>query len=96
MNRTAPVGSKKPNGLGLYDMTGNVWEWVEDCWPEDYEGTWRDRVSWLEAMGGDCLRRVIRGGSWDGPDSVHTTNRAMDSVANRNRFVGFRLAQDIP
>jgi len=95
-NRTAPVGSKKPNGLGLYDMSGNVWEWVEDCWPEDYEGMWRDRGGWLEAVGGVCPRRVIRGGSWDGPGSVRSTNRAMDAVASRNHFVGFRLAQDVP
>jgi len=95
-SRTAPVGSKKPNRLGLYDMSGNVWEWVEDCWPEDYQGRWRDRAVWLEGMGVDCTRRVIRGGSWDGPGSVRSTNRAMDAVATRNHFVGFRLAQDVP
>lgn len=63
-NRTEPVGSKNPNALGLYDMSGNVWEWVEDCWHKDYQGAPTDGSAWLEAGGGNCGGRVIRGGSW--------------------------------
>ena len=58
---TAPVGSFPPNGFGLYDMHGNVWEWVEDCWNGSYAGAPSDGVAWVS---GDCAERVLRGGSW--------------------------------
>lgn len=96
-NRTAPVGSKQPNGLGLYDMSGNVWEWVEDCWHEDYTGHPTDGSAWLAANGGDCGRRVIRGGSWnDKPVLLHSSNRNWTDPGNRNSYLGFRLVQDLP
>ena len=63
-DRTEPVGGKKPNGLGLYDMSGNVFEWVEDCWHENYQGASADGSAWLRVNDSDCGRRVIRGGSW--------------------------------
>ncbi|MBI4003059.1 MAG: SUMF1/EgtB/PvdO family nonheme iron enzyme [Nitrospira defluvii] len=66
-NRTAPVGEdkgRKPNARGLYDMSGNVFEWVEDCAHNDYQGAPTDGTAWLEADGGNCKGRVIRGGSW--------------------------------
>jgi formylglycine-generating enzyme required for sulfatase activity len=46
-------------------MHGNVFEWVEDCWHEDYGEPPRDGGAWLEKNGGDCSRRVLRGGSWN-------------------------------
>ena len=64
-NRTAEVGSKQKNTFGLQDMSGNVWEWVEDCWHESYEGAPEAGRAWLEEEQGDCSRRVVRGGSWD-------------------------------
>ncbi len=61
---TAPVGSFGANGFGLHDVHGNVWEWVEDCWHDSYAGAPRDGSAWLGNNGGDCSRRVLRGGSW--------------------------------
>lgn len=74
--RTAPVGDKKPNGLGVYDMSGNVWEWVQDCWHGDYRGAPTDGSAWLHADGGQCSRHVIRGGSWaNEPEFLRSSNR---------------------
>jgi hypothetical protein len=59
--QTAPVGSFEPNAYGLYDTAGNVWEWVQDCWHENYVGAPEDGSAWEER---DCGLRVLRGGSW--------------------------------
>lgn len=61
--RTTTVGSFRPNAWGLYDMRGNVWEWCEDVWHENYNGAPADGSAWLN--GGDSNHRVDRGGSWD-------------------------------
>ena len=53
---THPVGQKEPNGLGLYDMSGNVYEWVEDCWHDTYDEAPADGSAWLEANDGNCSR----------------------------------------
>jgi formylglycine-generating enzyme required for sulfatase activity len=62
--KTAPVGSFTANGFGLHDTAGNVWEWVQDCYHESYDGAPTDGSAWWE---GDCPARVLRGGSWNGP-----------------------------
>jgi formylglycine-generating enzyme required for sulfatase activity len=62
--KTVPTGSLPPNPWGLHEMHGNVWEWVQDCWHDSYEGAPDDGAAWEEADGGDCGRRVVRGGSW--------------------------------
>ena len=59
---TAPVGAFIPNAFGLHDMAGNVWEWVEDCYFENYVGAPRDGAARIER--GLCGSRVTRGGSW--------------------------------
>ena len=92
--QTAEVGSKQPNGFGLYDLSGNVWEWVEDCWHEDYQGAPADGSAWGEAGGGDCGQRVVRGGSWDNdPDGLRSSTRIWNSTDFRLNYLGFRLAQ---
>ena len=62
---TAPVGSFQPNPFGLYDTTGNVWEWVEDCDHDDYKGAPTDGSAWKKEGGGNCYLRVFRGGAWN-------------------------------
>lgn len=89
---TAPVMNYKPNALGLYDMHGNVWEWVEDCWNPTYEGAPTDGSAWLS---GNCEVRVMRGGSWDYHKSgLRSANRYYFSQKVRRPNYGFRLAQD--
>ena len=60
--QTSPVGSFQPNAFGLYDTAGNVWEWVQDSWHENYIGASSDGSAWESS---DIGQRVVRGGSWD-------------------------------
>ena len=94
--RTSPVDTLDPNPFGLHDMLGNVWEWVEDCWHEDYTGAPTDGSAWLEANDGHCGRRVLRGGSWFiKPLFVRSAVRYWSKTDSRKNDMGFRLAQDI-
>jgi len=91
---TRPVGGKKPNELGLYDMSGNVYEWVADCWHGNYKEAPKDGTAWLEANGGNCSGRVVRGGSWGINDnSCRVSDRNYDYADNRDYYIGFRLAR---
>jgi formylglycine-generating enzyme required for sulfatase activity len=58
---THPVGQKKPNAWGLYDMSGNVWEWCEDNWHDNYKNAPKDGSAWLIK---DNYSQILRGGSW--------------------------------
>jgi formylglycine-generating enzyme required for sulfatase activity len=80
----------------LHDTAGNLHEWVEDCWHDAYEGAPEDGSPWLESGGGDCGRRVLRGGSWyNEPRYVRSATRYRNTADFRFTDVGFRLAQDI-
>lgn len=93
---TSVVGEKEPNGFQLHDMSGNVWEWIEDCWHANYSGAPEDGTAWQEARSGDCGQHVLRGGSWLNPSgALRTSNRFRATSPNRNNDIGFRLAQDI-
>jgi formylglycine-generating enzyme required for sulfatase activity/predicted Ser/Thr protein kinase len=91
---SSPVGSFQPNEFGLYDMLGNVFEWVQDCWHPDYNGAPADGSAWLS---GDCSQRDMRGGSWfTAPSLVSTSARNRFEETYRSNSVGFRLVREIP
>ena len=94
MVHTAPVGSYEANGFGLFDMLGNVREFLEDCWHENYEGAPRDGAAWTR--GGDCGRRVLRGGSWgDVPRILRSAARRRSTTGHRVGGTGFRVARTL-
>lgn len=90
---TSPVGSFPPNQFGLYDMAGNIFQWVEDCWNEDYTGAPTDGGAWVTV---DCKFRVGRGGDWfDDPKILRAAFRDYDSPEGRDYFSGFRVAMTL-
>lgn len=92
---TNRVTTKQANTWGLYDMSGNVWEWVEDSWHDNYSGAPNDGSAWQ----GDGAKRVLRGGSWvNNPQDERAANRDRGGPANQydDRFNGFRLARTLP
>jgi formylglycine-generating enzyme required for sulfatase activity len=92
--QTAPVGSFAANAFGLYDMHGNVWEWVEDCWHDNYDGATTDGSPWT--AGGDCSRRVVRGGSWISlPQNLRAAFRLRTSTDNRDFSLGLRVGRTL-
>jgi Uncharacterized conserved protein len=88
-----PVGMKKSNELGLYDMSGNVFEWVQDCFNESYVGAPTDGTAWQSS--GNCELRVVRGGSWNPLDPMHYCLPSFRlHFQIRSGVLGFRLASD--
>jgi formylglycine-generating enzyme required for sulfatase activity len=89
---TSPVGAFPPNAFGLYDMHGNVWQWVEDEWHPNYQGNPpQDGSAW---GGGDTSRRVIRSGSFSGGPVVLRSGNRYWSLAS-SRGAGFRVARPV-
>ncbi|MFG6101659.1 formylglycine-generating enzyme family protein [Leptothoe sp. EHU-05/26/07-4] len=93
--KTTPVNEfKGANAFGLMDMHGNVWEWCQDHWHENYKGAPTDGSAWIE--GGDSKYRVLRGGSWnDFPRDCRSAFRPYITPVNRNDF-GFRVVCSAP
>ncbi len=92
---TAPVGRFKSNQYGLSDMLGNVNEWTQDCGHDNYNNAPGDGSVWLDKGGGDCSRRVVRGGSWfDVPQVLRSADRNRDVTYSVNSLLGFRVARD--
>ena len=93
--RTTLVGTFKPNGFGLYDVHGNVLEWVSDCYDDD---AYETHGSYPEMVGTwhDSCDRVVRGGSWNYyPRYLRSAYRNRDSPTLRNNNVGFRVARTV-
>ncbi len=90
--RLHSVGTRSPNRLGLYDMIGNVWEYVEDDRHDSYDGAPADDAAWVDEPRG--ARRLLRGGSWsDVPRVTRCTTRLTNHPGPRVGNVGFRIAR---
>lgn len=91
--KTQEVGKKLPNAFWLHDMHGNVWEWVEDCYAEDYNGA---PANGSARAGGDCEVRVLRGGSfYSDPVDLRSAERSGSNTDIRNFNIGFRVARTL-
>ena len=91
--QTAPVGSFAANAFGLYDMAGNVEQWVQDCSFGSYKDAPTDGSAHITP---DCLVRVLRGGSWvDGPELLRSADRAGSFSLQRLYVYGFRVARTL-
>jgi formylglycine-generating enzyme required for sulfatase activity len=89
-----PTAGKLANAWGLHDMTGNVQEWLEDCWNADYKGAPADGTAW---MTGDCMKRVLRGGTYYvNPQYLGATNRGASHPGYRGPDTGLRVAKTLP
>jgi formylglycine-generating enzyme required for sulfatase activity len=90
---TAPVGSFKANAFGLNDLLGNVFEWVEDCWYDDYIGAPIDGSARFTDA---CREHEMRGGSWfSSPQYVNASYRNRFAHDYRSSSIGFRVVRDI-
>lgn len=93
IGKTQPVGSYQANPWGLFDMHGNVWEWVEDCSDDNYTGVSTDGSHWTQES---CQARVLRGGSWRNyPKHLRSAFRGWFGPRNRYSSVGFRVARTL-
>lgn len=85
-----PAGQKAANAFGLYDMSGNMWEWAADCWTDSHAGAPGDGSARIDNA---CLTRVLRGGSWGNyPAQLRSSSRRSDSDV-KCPFIGLRLVR---
>jgi formylglycine-generating enzyme required for sulfatase activity len=90
---TVLVNSFAPNPWGVYQVHGNVWEWVEDCYQENYNGAPSDGSARSIS---NCASRVLRGGSWGGsPQNLRSAYRCRLPPGYRSSIVGFRVARTL-
>ena len=89
----APVASLRPNPFGLYDMSGNVMEWVDDCWHDSFVRAPDDGSSWMNP---GCGRHVIKGAAWSSTPAMSRSAFRLSSAAESTDMrVGFRVARDL-
>lgn len=87
----APAGSFGPGPFGLYDMAGNIWQWMEDCWSDGHADAPADGRPVAKA---ECSRRVLKGGTWKNPpDQVRPAARVAMPETHRSSNDGFRLVR---
>ena len=92
--QTAPVASFSANQFGLYDMHGNVFEWVEDCYHDNYQNAPDNGTVWQKA---ECDSRVLRGGSWgSSPFNLRSASRSVNLPDFRDFNIGFRVVCSLP
>lgn len=92
--QTTPVRSFPPNKSGFFDMTGNVWEWVQDCWVENYVNAPEDQSP--RKITGRCGNYTIRGGAWNSPKrQITVTSRLGIWAKTKSNYIGFRLVKEI-
>ena len=93
--KTTPVGQFPPNGFGLYDMHGQVWEWCADHWHNSYDGAPKDATIWLSSD--EANYKLLRGGSWyNYPELCRCANRDFNRRAVFNNLIGFRVVCGVP
>jgi formylglycine-generating enzyme required for sulfatase activity len=96
VGRTTVVATYAANPTGFYDMIGNVWEWVEDCWHDNFKGAPADGKAWVDAGGCKPDWRLVRGGSWSvGPSFLRVAFRVGSQPAFRFDYLGLRVARTL-
>lgn len=94
--KTAPVAQFPPNAFGLYDMLGNVAEWVEDVYHRTYTQAPNDGAAWLTGTAPESVARVVRGGAWlHDPMSIRSSSRAKAIKVEPSDTTGFRVARSL-
>jgi formylglycine-generating enzyme required for sulfatase activity len=91
-DKTHFIGQKKPNSWELYDMHGNVWEWVQDGWHENYKSAPSDGSTWED---GSPIHVIRGGGCFSHAYGCQSVSRYGDYFRSRSNYVGFRLLREI-